>query len=1209
MQIRTVLAYSLMAIALTACDGGSVVGLPDNSELIAGVEGGAESNTENEGEGDQLNGSSSDTELEEYLAFLDTLEGDELAKELAKGEPAFEIPPELGAAHPITENINLGRWNDLIDWPEIATGAANLPDGRVLTWSASFADDFGGTRNYTFGSIFDPVTETFTDMPNENHNNFCAGVAMLADGSVFTPGGGRTITTNSIFDGNSWNLSDPLNEPRWYPQSTTLPSGQVFTALGSRTTGVSELWTQDEGWELMPEANLESVRNDDTTSEASRWWFPALNVAPDGTLFHPGPTSELFSLDLYNNDSVITHYGKREENHSSRLYNTTVMYDIGKMLIAGGGEPAVNTAMTIDLNGSAPVITPIESMTYPRAMQNSVVLPNGKVLVIGGNSSGRQFSDVGTQLIPELWDPATGQWEELAPHRVPRNYHSTALLLKDGRVAAMGGGLCGDCNINQQNGEIFEPPYLFNEDGTPATRPQISSGPTNAIAGDTLSLVATPGMGSFSMVRLVALTHHHTTDQRYIPLDFFETSPGNYDVQLPSNANVLIPGNYWVFGLNADGVPSEGSTLMINPVVAEVGDLSAQEPVDIGAAQEMLSGVSYEYFEGVWTKLPNFDNLTPVAFGNQTDFSLSTAQRADNFAFKFTAELEITDAGAYTFFTQSDDGSQLFIDGDLVVNNDGLHAITEKQGSINLNAGTHEIVVTYFERAGGNTLNVTMEGPSIAKQNVQTFLVQTNNQGADGSVTQPEPSQGSAMPPAQPQPQTQTQPQPQPPAGLVAYEYFEGMWAALPNFDNLPPVSTGYQDDFSLAAAQQEDNFAYRFTASLEIAVAGDYTFFTRSDDGSQLFVNGNLVVDNNGLHGAIEKQGVINLTAGVHEIKVTYFERLGLNTLNVQMQGPLLAKQDVHAFLVLQPDLVTPPAQVQPPEPTVGAVAYEYYEGIWSKLPDFDSLTPVATGNQDDFSLATAQRADNFAYRFSASLNITDAGAYTFFTKSDDGSQLFIDGALVVDNDGLHGARERQGVVNLNAGTHDIVVTFFERTGLNNLDVQIQGPTMAKQPVQAFLNQSPSTVTPPPVQQPPNSTTDLVAYEYYEGVWANLPDFDSLTPVATGNQTDFSLATAQREDNFAYRFSASLNITDAGAYTFFTKSDDGSQLFINGNLVVDNDGLHGAKEKQGALNLSAGAHDVVVTFFERTGLNTLDVSIQGPSIVKQDIQPFIGSM
>jgi len=107
--------------------------------------------------------------------------GDDYWVLLAQTYPAFVPPPEIGAAHDASENINLGRWGDVIEWPQIASGAANLPDGRVVTWSSTQDDDFGGHTAFTHGSIFDPVTETFTDSPNNNHNTFpCSPMAVYS---------------------------------------------------------------------------------------------------------------------------------------------------------------------------------------------------------------------------------------------------------------------------------------------------------------------------------------------------------------------------------------------------------------------------------------------------------------------------------------------------------------------------------------------------------------------------------------------------------------------------------------------------------------------------------------------------------------------------------------------------------------------------------------------------------------------------------------------------------------------------------------------------------------------------------------------------------------------------------------------------------------------------------------------------------------------
>ncbi len=850
-------AIAVLSVLLSACDG-DPLGI-EGAESSAVPETGNTDFSGGTGGTDSTSGSSSGI-----------IEDDEYWAVLAQDYPAFVVPPEIGAAHDASENINLGRWGDLIEWPQIATGAAHMPDGRLLTWSSTRVEGFGTNTAFTHGSIFDPVTESFTDMPNDNHNMFCSGVAMLPDGNVLTSGGGATITTNSVFDGNSWSLTDSLNTPRWYPTSTTLPSGQVFIALG-KTTANSELWTEGEGWRTLPRTNLQQITSDTAAKNNQRTWFPAFNVAPDGSLFHPGPTTNLLSLDLYTNGSTVIPHGKRESEDQHRLYNTTVMYDIGKMLVAGGGQPAVNTAMTIDLNGTTPVVTATEPMTYERSMQDSVVLPNGQVLVIGGNSSGIQFSDEGTQLFPELWDPDTGQWQVLAPHSRPRNYHSTAMLLKDGRVAAMGSGLCGNCATNQRNGEIFEPPYLFNNDGTRATRPQIASGPAEAIAGQALQFSATAGLQTFSMVRLMALTHHHSTDQRFIPLGFVETSNGNYNVQLPSNSNVLIPGYYWVFGLNQNGVPSEGHTIMINPTAENV--------------PEPPSFISFEYYEGEWDELPDFDALTPVATGETGDFSTSERLADENFGFRFSATISITEEGNYTFFTNSDDGSQLFVNGRLVVDNDGLHASREAQGSVGLSAGTHEIVVTYFEKGGLESLSVQMQGPLITKQSLAAFLVPLDDQGNQAVPVEQVIPFNPTAPAAPSTPSAPSQ-------AVIAYEYYEGTWAALPDFDALTPVATGELTEFSTDPKEQARFFGFRYNTTLYVSQADEYTFYTVSDDGSALYVNGQLVVDNDGLHRAEEQQGSINLTAGEHDIVVEYFQRSGGQTLEVSYESGAVNRQ-----------------------------------------------------------------------------------------------------------------------------------------------------------------------------------------------------------------------------------------------------------------------------------------------------------------------------
>ncbi|MBC7188176.1 MAG: alpha-L-fucosidase [Calditrichaeota bacterium] len=126
--------------------------------------------------------------------------------------------------------------------------------------------------------------------------------------------------------------------------------------------------------------------------------------------------------------------------------------------------------------------------------------------------------------------------------------------------------------------------------------------------------------------------------------------------------------------------------------------------------------------------------------------------------------------------------------------------------------------------------------------------------------------------------------------------------------------------------------------------------------------------------------------------------------------------------------------------------------------------------------------------------------------------------------------------------------------------------------------------------------------YEFYHGVWDVLPDFDSLPPAKSGTVSTFDFAPRDTSEHFGFRYTGFVSVPKDGVYRFFTVSDDGSRLFVAGQQVVDNDGLHGALERSGAIPLAAGFHPITVTFFERTGGDVLEVLWAGPGIDKQPI-------
>lgn len=122
------------------------------------------------------------------------------------------------------------------------------------------------------------------------------------------------------------------------------------------------------------------------------------------------------------------------------------------------------------------------------------------------------------------------------------------------------------------------------------------------------------------------------------------------------------------------------------------------------------------------------------------------------------------------------------------------------------------------------------------------------------------------------------------------------------------------------------------------------------------------------------------------------------------------------------------------------------YYEGTWTLLPtDFSTLTPVYSGQCDGFDLNRRFRNGNYALVFMSNININISGDYKFYTKSDDGSKLYIDGVLVVNNDGVHDVQEASGVKNLSADKHTIRVEYFQAAGEAALEVSYEGPGFSK--------------------------------------------------------------------------------------------------------------------------------------------------------------------
>jgi len=444
-----------------------------------------------------------------------------------------------------------GQWGPLVDSGMEAIHMHLLPTGKVLMYGYS-AD----THGHDTPRIWDPATGVFTFVDTLK-NIFCSGHSFLADGRLWVTGGHVTdavgIPDTVLFDpfALTWTPGPSMNAGRWYPTNTTLPSGDVLVVKGS----IDGQTANDLPQVYNPDTN--TLRNL-TTAVTNQWkWYNFDFVAPDGRIFSAGPLTTTGYLDTTGTGSWT--FVNNTASGWFREEGTGVMYDVGKVLIAGGGIPPTSSVEVIDLNQPAPAWRQVSPMANIRRHATTTLLPDGKVLVTGG-SCGRQYDDQTCPVLPaEMWDPALEKFDTMASMAAYRGYHSTALLLPDARVLVAGG------DLGPRAEQIYSPPYLFK-----GARPVINSAPTGVNYGDTFFVATADGanIGAVNWIRLGSVTHAFNQNQRINRLTFTAV-PNGLNVTAPSSRNLCPPGHYMLFILDRNGVPSVSRIIRIDRSTSE----------------------------------------------------------------------------------------------------------------------------------------------------------------------------------------------------------------------------------------------------------------------------------------------------------------------------------------------------------------------------------------------------------------------------------------------------------------------------------------------------------------------------------------------------------------------------------------------------------------------------------------------------------------
>jgi hypothetical protein len=523
-------------------------------------------------------------------------------------------PPNIG-----------GRWDQTLNLPIVAINATLLRTGKVLIfaypWRPGRPDpdnpgqtlpDSGRADAY----VFDPATGQSRQVdPPVNPDTgkpaviFCAGTSTLPDGRVLVTGGdvgdptaspNRGLNTIYLFDPatETWQTGPRMRQGRWYPTQLELPDGRTVIMAG-----LPEVSDPDAGLRanadveiFSPDGSLQRLRNFRTDGEPGNppligqyphmWWMPsghALIAGPrrsDSWLFHP-PTPGKDDADW---TPLANLPGIHREWAAGVLLPGTASGGSRRAMLFGGADrddrdtggpgkvyPAV--ASTIVYDDESGKWTAGPAMNQARAFANSVLLPDGRVAVVGGGTGDDgnkelyrwQYTDAQKRI--EIFDPSSGRFTFGNAQAEARTYHSSALLLPDARVMSAGDDINGptgpDSGVKTDTAEIWAPPYLFNADGSPAPRPAITSAPAAAAYGKPFAVGTAGDVTRAVLVAPGADTHANDMSQRLVELATPQKVDGGVNLIAPGSANLAPPGYYMLFLLNAQGVPSTARFIAI----------------------------------------------------------------------------------------------------------------------------------------------------------------------------------------------------------------------------------------------------------------------------------------------------------------------------------------------------------------------------------------------------------------------------------------------------------------------------------------------------------------------------------------------------------------------------------------------------------------------------------------------------------------------
>jgi Domain of unknown function (DUF1929) len=475
----------------------------------------------------------------------------------------------------IAQAASTDKWQILsYQAPILPIHAALLRTGKVLFFCGSGNDP--NRLNTPYDSVLWDVNKgTFSrqapllDSNNQPIDLFCAGHSFTPDGMLMVAGG--TLRYDPFYGSPFVLMFDPITEKwikkpsmhsgRWYPSVLTLGSGRILAVSGLGIDGKlnkqPEIYSSTfaNGWNAFP-----------ATSALPS--YPHLFLLSNGNIFYSGArmggsavTPRILTLPGTFTQSIAEKVvpGLQDPAFGDQAASVLLppAQDQKVMIIGGGSGSTVTSRVNIvNLKATNPTYVGSTFLKYGRKHHSAVLLPDRTVFVCNGS---KMDEDTTQSMLPaEIYNPATNSWTAVAKQNVARVYHSVALLLPDGRVAAAGGN--PRRRVNELRLEIYSPAYISRP------RPIIQSAP-KALSYRLQFTIQTPQATNIkwvSLIRPMATTHSCDTEQRLVDVPINFRNATSLNVTLTDNRNIAPPGWYMLFISDNSGTPSVATWTQIS---------------------------------------------------------------------------------------------------------------------------------------------------------------------------------------------------------------------------------------------------------------------------------------------------------------------------------------------------------------------------------------------------------------------------------------------------------------------------------------------------------------------------------------------------------------------------------------------------------------------------------------------------------------------